>query len=67
MNRRASLGRKMKNLGIVTARKRNCPVAQAPEAARDIVHRQVLTDTNCKKGPAYIQETLQRQGVHIPL
>jgi len=55
----------MKELNIVTARKRNCQMTA--ENAQNAVEELARKDKNAKKGPAYIQETLQRRGIHIPL
>lgn len=62
--RRSTLGRAMKELNIVTARKRNVEFTR--DEILQAVAQELYEDPTCGRGPKYVQDALRRKGIHVP-
>lgn len=57
----------MKELRIVTPRTQESRSHLTVEQLHEAIIAEVNADANQRRGPAYIQESLQRRGLHPPM
>ncbi|KZT33417.1 hypothetical protein SISSUDRAFT_1037068 [Sistotremastrum suecicum HHB10207 ss-3] len=62
VNQRSTIAARMKELNVITARKRDMPLSA--EEIVEAVAIELASDTTCGRGPANIQASLKADGIH---
>ncbi|KZS89178.1 hypothetical protein SISNIDRAFT_469465 [Sistotremastrum niveocremeum HHB9708] len=63
VNQRSTIAARMKELNVITARKRDMPLSA--EEIVEAVAIELASDTTCGRGPANIQASLKADGIHF--